>query len=111
MATLSAKERGQLGAQKRWGAQQQQPVQLSEGETPIYRITEICYCFDRLWDPTTQQKDDKGDPKPLYMEWTEKPAYYMVPANAATEEMYAKFPPAPWADVITQATKITAASA
>lgn len=101
---MSPQERGALGAAKRWG--NKQPGMPTDGERPVYRITQTCYCFDKIWDPDAQPKDDNGDPRPLYMEWDERPAYYMEPANEAAKAMYEKNPPLVWCDPIIAATTI-----
>ncbi len=83
--------------------QQQQGKQ----EVPKYRITEKCYHFDKIYDPQAQPSDDDGNLKPLYMDFTGRPAHYMEPANEAAREMARKYPPTPWADPITRATALT----
>lgn len=75
-------------------------------EVPKYRITQTCFHNDRIYDPAMQPKDDEGEPKPLYMEFTGHPAHYMEPANDAARAMYAKHPPAAWFDPINRMTAV-----
>ena len=101
---LSPQERGKLGAQKRWAADQER-----EGEVPKYRITAICYGEDdKIYDPEATQKDEDGNPKPLYMEtWNEYPAYYMEPANEAARAMCAKHPSAQVGNALDELTRLS----
>lgn len=98
---LTAQERGQLGAQKRWGAKDE-----VQSETPLYRITEICYHNDRIYDPAAQPLDHNGDPRPLLMEFEGHPAHYMEPANAAAQTAWDANPPAPYYDPINRMTTL-----
>ncbi len=102
---MTAKERGALGAAKRWGKQDE-----VESDVPKYKITKACYHNDRIYDPEAQPRMDQHDVnselRPLYMEFTGHPAYYMEPANQAAQDMYDKFPPEPWSDPINRATQI-----
>lgn len=79
---------------------------MPEAEIPKYRITEICYHDDKIHDPSLQPKDDEGNPKPLYMEFTGHPAHYMEPANDAARAMYKRYPPAAWFDPMTKMTDV-----
>ncbi len=101
--TLSAEERGRLGAAKRWGTKE---VKESKSDRPKYRITEVCHHNDRIYDPAMQPKDEDGEPKPLYMEFDGPPSYYMEPANEAAQAMYEKYPPTPWIDPINAMTRL-----
>lgn len=97
---LSAKERGALGAAKRWNKD-------AEGnEIPRYRITAVCYHNDRIYDPESTPKDDEGEHKPLYMEFDGRPAHYMEPANDAARAMWEKYPPSAWFDPINRMTAL-----
>lgn len=80
-------------------------------EIPKYRITETCYHNDRIYDPALQPKDEDGEPKPLYMEFTGRPAHYMEPFNEAAKAMYRQFPPAPWFDPMLRMTDVSVVKA
>lgn len=82
-----------------------------KNEAPKYRITEICYHNDRIYDPALTPKDDNGDPKPLYMEFTGYPAHYMEPANDAARAMCQKHPASPWFDPMVRMTDVSVVKA
>lgn len=82
---------------------------MADKEIPKYRITETCYHNDRIYDPVNQPKDDDGEPKPLYMEFSGHPAHYMEPANEAARAMTKQFPPTPWFDPMTKMTDVSVA--
>ena len=104
---MTAQERGALGAAKRWS---KQSTDEAQSEVPKYRLTEICYHNDRIYDPELQPMVDKDEPdkglRPLYLNFTGHPSHYMEPANQAAQDMCDKFPPAPWKDPIASATQI-----
>tara|TARA_R110000868_G_scaffold257134_1_gene514235 strand:- start:11589 stop:11972 length:384 start_codon:yes stop_codon:yes gene_type:complete len=105
---MSAQERGALGAAKRWSKQSTDEPAASA--IPKYRLTQICYHNDRIYDPDAQPLVDAADPesglRPLYLNFTGHPAHYMEPANQAAHDMYDKYPPTPWKDPIASATQI-----
>lgn len=71
---------------------------------PKYRVTETCFFkdrqgLDRLYDPTSTQKDENGDHRPLYLETWGHPAHYMVPENEAAKSMWEIFTPGDLVDM------------
>ncbi len=102
---MTAKERGALGAAKRWNKNGE-----SQSEVPKYRITARCYHNDKIYDPELQPPIDQHDPdkglRPLYLDFVGPPSYYMEPANQAAQDAWDANPPEPWCDPINTMTKI-----